>query len=232
LAQLRYISDCVGLSRFYLRGHFDNLESIVKFTHEDLGKIQGINNIETMIELQEMKRTYFYVELSNITHIKLPHIIDIDLSTIDYRLIIELQKNARASLKELAHVVGVSQMTVHHHIKNLLNSQIIELTAIPNYTKLGMTEIAYARLETRPDLAKQVAVSCAKFPQILTVLVTSGPTNLFITMYGRSNQQIADFISGELSKINGIIKIESFAFIKILKTNFTWISEDACLYED
>jgi Lrp/AsnC family transcriptional regulator, leucine-responsive regulatory protein len=219
------VNRCLGFSRYYITCDLPNVESINVVTNEYLGKIQGINHIETMIVLSELKLTYYFDRGSNMPNVKLGYPEDIGISKIDHRLIIELQKNARASLKELAHAVGMSKMTVLQHIRTMVRSKVIELTAIPNVTELGYPEIAYIRIESKPNLTNQIAEYCTKFPQIITISTITGPTNLLIVMRGSSYKEIADFLTGELSKINGIIKIESFEFIRILKTNFTWLSD-------
>jgi Lrp/AsnC family transcriptional regulator, regulator for asnA, asnC and gidA len=224
LSQIHFISNCVGFNKFWLRGDFATIDSVKDFIKKDLGKIQGINRTETIIELERLKYTYCYDQFADKTYVSLPHSKDYGLSEIDYLLIKELQKNARVPLKELSHTVGMSQMTVHQHIRRLLSSKIIELTAIINISDFGYQN-SHARIEVKPDMIEEVAASCVKFPQIITAIITSGPTNLLVIMNGDSKEIIPDFVTRELSKINGIIRIEFFAFYKMVKNNFTWLSD-------
>jgi DNA-binding Lrp family transcriptional regulator len=225
MSQFGFVSHCTGFAKFYVRGDFTSLDSMVKFTNDVLGDIQGIVSVETMIECQKLKNTYYHHRMTQPAQPVVQQLEGLCLNKIDRSLITQLQKNARAPLKELARVVGVSQMTIHRRIKDLVNSRTIEYVAIPNIEDIGYSTISYARLQVKPDMITDVAKSVSHYPQTHYVGVISGPTQILVGMFALSPQVISEFVISELSKIDGIVKIESFAFFEVLKQSFTWIAE-------
>jgi DNA-binding Lrp family transcriptional regulator len=228
IPQLGFVAYCAGFTKFYVRGDFTTIESVAKFVKDDLGKIHGINCIDIIIELEQLKS--MSTELtrkanSQLAGIELSQQESVSIDKVDRHLIFELQKNARASLKELAHVVGVSPMTIQRHIKYLVENGTIDFTAIPSAGTLGYPVIAFARIQTNPARTCYVAESCAKYPQIHYVGITAGSTQILITLHGHSHQIISGFVTSELSKIEGIVKVDSFGFLEMLKQNFTWITK-------
>jgi DNA-binding Lrp family transcriptional regulator len=228
LPQLGYVGYCAGFSKFYVRGDFPTLESLSKFIKEDLGKISGINSFEIIIELQQLKSLSTELTGKSVTRFSDTSLSPKRNKTIDdlnRRLILELQKNARAPLKELANIVGVSPMTIQRHIKYLVENETVDFTAIPNNGTLGYPVIAFVRIQTDPATIGHAAESFAKYSQIHYVGITAGPTQILVTLHGQSHQEISELIKSELSVISGVVGIESFVFLVTLKQTYTWIQD-------
>ncbi|HXX59649.1 MAG TPA: Lrp/AsnC family transcriptional regulator [Dehalococcoidales bacterium] len=225
IPNLGFISRCIGLFKFYVRGDFTSIAAMMNFNRDILGKIQGINAIETMVECQGVKNSYLLNRFSQSTGQLAPKFEDASVNEIDRLLIVQLEKNARTPFKQLANVTGVSQVTISRHIKDLVNSKTIEFAVIPNIEDIGYPTIAYARIHTQPSMTSDVAEKIARFPQIHYVGIITGAAELLISIYGLSNNVISDFFTSELNKIDGIIHVESFCFLDILKQTFTWLSQ-------
>ena len=54
------------------------------------------------------------------------------ITKTDKKIILELQKNGRASYAQLASKLGISVSTVASRIERLIRSRVIEIRAIPN----------------------------------------------------------------------------------------------------
>ncbi len=62
----------------------------------------------------------------------------VDMDTIDRRLLIELLRDARSSLRRLSEEMNVSPATLHNRLTRLVQEGIIKgFTALIDYTKLG-----------------------------------------------------------------------------------------------
>jgi len=220
-----FVSYSIGSGKLYIRGNFPSTPSMINFITERLGRIEGILFIDTMIEFEEIKRVNIRLGMPQLYRQEVPQIAQIEINKNDIFLIRKLQKDARASLKELAQYIGVSQMTIHRRIQELVNSGTIEFTAILNTDKIGYPAICNARVQTKPAQIRHVADKIAEFPQIHYVGIISGPGQLLIGIHSPSIETISDFLTHELNKIDGVVKVESFSFMKILKQTFTWLSE-------
>jgi len=224
ISRLGFVSHCIGFTKYYVRGDFNSIESLIGFTRDEIGKIEGINYIETMIECQGLKNIYFRNRISHLMKPVALQFENIGINNLDRRLITQLQQNARMPLKELAQTVGVSQMTIHRHIKDLIGCRTIEFTAIVNIEEFGYPIVAYARMQIKPPKISEVAEYLSQSPQVHYVGIISGATQLLIGIYGLSPQIISDFVTSKLNKIDGVVKIESFSFLDIMKQNFTWLT--------
>ncbi|MCY0874227.1 MAG: Lrp/AsnC family transcriptional regulator [Acidianus infernus] len=64
----------------------------------------------------------------------------VDIDTIDRRLLIELLRDARSSLRRLSEEMNVSPATLHNRLTRLVQEGIIKgFTALIDYSKLGYT---------------------------------------------------------------------------------------------
>jgi len=64
----------------------------------------------------------------------------VDMDTIDRRLLIELLRDARSSLRRLSEEMNVSPATLHNRLTRLVQEGVIKgFTALIDYSKLGYT---------------------------------------------------------------------------------------------
>jgi len=225
IPSLRFVSHCIGGADFFIRGDFPSVETMSDFIVNDLGTIKGISQIETMLEYKQFKRTHDRLGISQLTKTSSSDVIDIIINESDYQLIRQLQKNARATLKEIATHVGVSEATIHRRIKELVNSGAIEFTAIPDESK--DTYILHTIISLRIELTMipQVAEAITQYSQVNYVGLVSGPNQLMVGIHAESAEELLSFVTQEISKIKGIISLESLTLLKVLKQKYTWLNE-------
>jgi Lrp/AsnC family transcriptional regulator for asnA, asnC and gidA len=72
------------------------------------------------------------------------------ISKTDQRLIIELQKDGRASYAELAAKLGITASTVAKRVETLVKSKTIDIRALQNPFKLGLMANALIAIKTDP----------------------------------------------------------------------------------
>jgi len=228
LCQLPYIgfvAQWLGYPRFYIRGDFSSIESLVNFTEEVLGKIEGITNIETIFEYQRIKSMYHHLGNAHVTKTVATRTENTGVSQNDRELILKLQNNARTSFKELASLTGMSETTVIRRIKVLIESGIIEFTAIPNIDAFGFSVTSKIRLQTKSGCIIQTAKAIAQYPGVNYVGVVSGPAPIMLTVNSPSIEAVSDFVNFELSKIDGITSVYSVSYLNVLTQTFAWLHE-------
>jgi len=74
---------------------------------------------------------------------------------IDYKLLLELLKDARRSDRTLAKVLGISQPTVTRRRAQLEKELIDGYTAVPKWQKLGYEIFAITLVKSKTDLASK-----------------------------------------------------------------------------
>ena len=225
MENLRYIAECIGKADLFARGDFSSMESTLDFIVNDLGKIEGITGIDTMHVYRELKRNYVLVDVSNTLTKLETQMKDVHLFETDIRLILELQKNARAPLKQLSETVGLSSATIHRRIKDLTSSGFIKFTAITDDLKAGYPEPFNLRIRTKPDKIMQIADRLTQFDFISLVAIISGQTQIWAGGTSPSAKDLLTHVTQEINKVEGVIGIESVDILKILKNNYTWLSK-------
>jgi len=226
LCQIPYIHFacfCIGFANFFIRGDFSSIEHLKNFIENDLGKIAGIESVDTAIEYEELKRTYYRIE-DPYLHIETPHFLGgIIINEIDRKLISCLQINSRASLKELAHFVGVSSVTVHRRIKELTNSGLLQPTVIPGNIAYDSSMRCNISIQTEPSEVRPIAESLCTYPETVYVGLLSSPNQVFVGVHTPSIQDFSNFMVDKISKTKGILKIEFLVHLNLLKRTFTSI---------
>jgi DNA-binding Lrp family transcriptional regulator len=136
------------------------------------------------------------------------------IDNINHRIISALKSDGRYSYAALARELGVNVATVAKRIDKMLQEGTITIRAVLNPFKLGYNAHALITLD----------IDLNKVDQICTQLVSNHNLSLVVTTFGRFDvllladfvnlQMLQDFITGDLPRIEGIIKIDAFPVIE------------------
>lgn len=117
-----------------------------------------------------------------------------------------LEDDARTTAKQIATMTGVSGGEVAKLIKQAEQSRaILKYKTIVDWSKVD-GERVWALIEVRvspePDAGfDTVAERVAHFPQVQSAYLASGNYDLLLLVVGKSEREIADFVSENLSHI-------------------------------
>ena len=120
-----------------------------------------------------------------------------------------LEHDAQTTPKQIAEMTGTSQAEVTRFIKQALKDRtILKYKAIVNWDQVE-DEHVWALIEVKLTPQKDVGFDSVaeriyRFPQAQTVYLVSGTYDLFVLVVGKSNHEIADFVSQKLSHIEGV----------------------------
>ena len=120
-----------------------------------------------------------------------------------------LEDDARTTVKQISAMTGTPSNKVTREIKQAEKDRtILKYKAIINWDKVE-NENVWALIEVKLTPEKDVgfdsiAERIYRFPQTRTVYLISGTYDLFVLVTGKSNHEIADFVSQKLSHIEGV----------------------------
>jgi Lrp/AsnC family transcriptional regulator for asnA, asnC and gidA len=148
------------------------------------------------------------------------------MNDVDIKIIKELQENGRATSTEVAKRLGMHRSTVSKRIKQLLDNGIINIRALPNLDKLGY----------RAQALILVDVHYSRIEDVVAELQSDFNVNLILTLFGRSNlllavhffnwENLLNFVSARLSRIEGVNRVETH-FISEIKQRYFGIFENS-----
>jgi len=133
-----------------------------------------------------------------------------------------LKRNARTGTAEIARKLGVSEAEVTEAIRELEQENVIcGYQAVLN-TSLVDDGMVRALIEVKVTPQRdggfdRVAMRIARFPEVTSVYLVSGNYDLQLEVFGRSLQDVANFVAEKLSSIEGILSCTTLFMLKKYK---------------
>lgn len=135
------------------------------------------------------------------------------MDTIDKRILMELQKNAKQNTKEIAAKVGLSVTPTYERIKKLEQREIIKsYVVLLNRDKIGKQIVAYCQvtlLKHQKELIGRFKEQILLLPEIMECHHVSGNFDFLLKVVIGNISEFHQFINEKLSVVDGISTIHS-----------------------
>ena len=131
-----------------------------------------------------------------------------DLSTTDRRLIAALKDNARASVTELSHIVGVSRTPVKTRIDALVAEGRIRRFTIETDADYRDQVRAITTIELQGSMSRMVIRALRKIPEVISVHSTNGAWDLVVEIRAETLPQF-DRVLREIREVKGVLNSET-----------------------
>jgi Lrp/AsnC family transcriptional regulator for asnA, asnC and gidA len=153
------------------------------------------------------------------------------LNDIDIKLINELQKDGRRSNRALARSLGIHASTVSRRMSELIDSGTISIRALPNLNKLGYH--AQALLAIDADISKIDEICELLYGNfhVNTLLTIFGRYNLLVTVHYFNWNELLNFVSVELSRMEGVKRVETHLMNEIIKRYYGVFDDSSTVME-
>lgn len=142
---------------------------------------------------------------------------------IDYQIIKELSKDARASASQIAKSIDVNERTVRRRITNLVETKAVRITTIVDPSMFGYHSIADINLKIDEKIYDEFIESCKQNPNVCYIASGWGKANLAIETRFLDNEEMYDFINYTLPQTEGIEVINFFIIPKIIYNIDHWL---------
>jgi DNA-binding Lrp family transcriptional regulator len=139
------------------------------------------------------------------------------IGKIDQRLIAELQRDGRASYAELSAKLGLAASTVAKRVEQLIASGIIDIRAVQNPVKLGLVANALIAIKADPTKIDDICDRLSKNFYVNNVMTVFGPFDIFTIVFFPTWDELFEFISDGLSRIDGVLEFETYQIREIRK---------------
>ena len=145
------------------------------------------------------------------------------LDAIDFKILKYLQKDAKTTVKEMAHLLSLTPTPVYERIKKLERHKVIKkYVALIDPMAVNRSVLVVVNISMSnhsKDTREQFIRSISKFPEIMEILNTAG-TYDYITK-GRFSgiHHYKDFLVNKLSNLKGIKDIDSHIVLEEIKSS-------------
>jgi Lrp/AsnC family transcriptional regulator, regulator for asnA, asnC and gidA len=144
------------------------------------------------------------------------------IDATERRMIELLQQDGRLTVRQMAQVVGVTEVTARRKLKRLLADGIVRVVATVDPFDVGYETPVIIGLKVERGKLDEVAERLSALPQVRYIGASTGRVDLIIEVVTRTNQDLADFLLNQLASIDGISDSETNLIVRIYKQSWDW----------
>jgi len=133
------------------------------------------------------------------------------LDEIDMKILAALHKDASISIPKLSADLGLNLSVTYSRIKRLMRRGIIEsYTLLINEGKLGFPAGVVVGVNLDPKQREQAIGEIMKLEQVRDLTEVTGRFDAFVTLRGRTIEELHKTISDSVGRIQGVTHTETF----------------------
>lgn len=139
------------------------------------------------------------------------------IDDLDLKIIKELQKDGRASFRDIAEAMKVSEGTVYNRINKLIESRVIR-KFIPDidYSKIGYDLTVLVGLITEGGKLQDIERKITESPNVNAVYDVTGDYDAIIVAQFRSREELNEFVKTLLA-VPGVKRTNTMLVLNTMK---------------
>jgi len=145
-----------------------------------------------------------------------------NIDRTDSEMITLLQKDGRLSNTEIAKKLKISEATVRARLKRLIDEEFIQIVAVSNPFKLGFEITGDLYINVEMKKIDHVIRELKKLSELWYIIMTTGNTNINAEFVVKTLEELNDLVYNKISKIDGIIRVESSVIMKYAKRKYDY----------
>lgn len=142
---------------------------------------------------------------------------------IDVKIVNILLEDGRMPASEVARRIGgISERAVRYRIDRMVDTGIIQISAVAKPQAFGLTTIADVWMEVESDRILDVARKMTEFDNVSYVACGIGESDVSIQVVAKDTAEIYQFITDVVRKVPGVRKTTTSIVPLILKDVYQW----------
>jgi len=146
------------------------------------------------------------------------------------KILMYIEKNSRANLKDLAIILGVDEVVIANELAAMESEHVIcgyhtlidwDKTTIDKVTALIEVRVTPQRGQGFDRIAERVY----NYAEVSAVYLISGSYDLLVTIEGKTLREVAQFVSDKLSTLESVLSTKTNFILKKYKDYGTIIAE-------
>lgn len=139
------------------------------------------------------------------------------LDDIDRHIINALRADGREAFAQLAEQLNVSPGMIRQRYNRLVDLGYLKVVAVTNPLMMGKRTMSMIGIRTDGRKMMDVANKISKFDEVVYIVATSGRYDLMIEVFCADHEDMLNFMTEKLAKVDGVRETESFIYLKIIK---------------
>src|SRR5688572_14788505 len=145
------------------------------------------------------------------------------IDDIDQKIVNLLMEDGRMQAAEIARRLGnISERVARYRIENLIERNIIQISAIVNPKEVGMNVVADVWLEVESDSILEVARKMAGYDNVSYVACSIGETDVSVQVLAQDTGEVYRFVTEVIGKTPGVRKTTTSIVPLVIKDVFQW----------
>lgn len=209
-----------GRFDIFIAAYFPTWEELHSFINTDLPKIEGIVWLEPYF-VKERRKGYppFDEDVFKNHNRFIP-------TEFDWKLIKELVKDGRQTIRSLSKKIGVHQSTISRRINYFVKNNILMISVLIDTEYLGIFANAYIALEVDPAQVENICKILSSYPEVHLIITLINGFGIIIGIHTWDNKGLYAFIMEKLACIEGIHSTETFIRAELKKRYYGKLSAD------
>ncbi|MBR2810354.1 MAG: Lrp/AsnC family transcriptional regulator [Solobacterium sp.] len=142
----------------------------------------------------------------------------------EMKLLKMLADDPRATVTDLADILGESEETIEEMKNDLENRKVIcGYHTVINWDKTNEDHVdAMIGVSAKPERGKgydKIAERIARFPEVSSLFLMSGTSEFMVNINARTMREVADFVGEKLAPIEGVAATVTMFVLKKYKVN-------------
>ncbi|UOY02677.1 Lrp/AsnC family transcriptional regulator [Blastococcus sp. PRF04-17] len=133
-----------------------------------------------------------------------------------------LQVDGRMSNTEVARRLGVTETTVRKRLAALIESDLVEIVAVPTPRLAGLTVSAIIGISVQLRALREVADALTQRPEVRYCGLSAGRYDLILEAFFADQEHVVRFATEVLGPMDGITDVETSLILKIEKFSYEW----------
>jgi len=139
------------------------------------------------------------------------------LDAIDHHIIEALRKDGREPFAQIAEQLKVSAGMIRQRYNRLVDLGYLKVVAATNPLMMGKRTMSLIGIRTDGRRLLEVAEQITKFKEVIYVVLVSGRYDIMIEVFCKDHEELLEFMTEKLAKVEGVRETESFIYLKIAK---------------
>ena len=146
------------------------------------------------------------------------------IDDVDREILKCLQEDARMHSSEIARRLGnMTARGIRKRLDRLIAEGLIAITAGAMAEKLGYPISADIAVDVEPGTTRQVAQSLLNLDEVNYVAMTTGDSDISVSVVAVNMDDLQTFISDKLHPIPGVRKTKTQVLTRVLKQSCDWM---------